>query len=76
MSDRQTMKSYKSLSENNALVKSLLGPPEAKDLISVMVRLFLKTLDSSTIKTRFSKKVPNVMSLSLPWADVRRQKVL
>lgn len=38
--------------KKNALFESLLGPPEAKHLISELVSYFSSTLDSSTIKMK------------------------
>lgn len=49
---QQAIKSYKLLTENNALVKSLLGHPETKHLFSVLVCFFSSTLDSDTIKIK------------------------
>ncbi len=49
---QQATKSYELPPENNALFKSLLGPPKAKHPISVLVGYFSSILDWSTIRIK------------------------
>ena len=49
---QQVIKSYKPLSGDNALFKSLLGSPDAKHLILNLVCYFSSNLDTSTVKMK------------------------